>query len=53
MSDKQFKAFLEKFKSDTSLWEKLKGAADVAAGHEIAQQSRFANTAEDIQSMQP
>ena len=52
MSEEQLKSFLEKVKTDTSLQEKLKGAADADAGHPIAWQSRFANTAEDIQSMQ-
>ena len=52
MSEEQFKAFLEKVKSDTSLQEKLKGAADADAALTIAKDAGFAITAEDIQSMQ-
>ena len=52
MSEEQLKAFLEKVKDDTSLQEKLKGAADAVAVVEIAKEAGFAITAEDIQSMQ-
>ena len=52
MSEEQLKAFLEKCKTDTSLQEKLKGAADADATLAIAQEAGFAITAEDIQSMQ-
>ena len=52
MSEEQLKAFLEKVKADTSLQEKLKAAADADAVAEIAKESGFAITAEDIQSMQ-
>ena len=52
MSDEQLKAFLEKLKADTSLQEKLNGAADADAVVEIAKEAGFAITAEDIQSMQ-
>ena len=52
MSEEQFKAFLEKVKSDTSLQEKLKAAASPEAAIEIAKEAGFAITAEDIQSMQ-
>ena len=52
MSEEQLKAFLEKVKSDTSLQEKLNGAADADAVVEIAKEAGFAITAEDIQSMQ-
>ena len=52
MSDKHFKAFLGKVKADTSLQDKLKGAADADAGLAIAKESGYANTAEDIQLMQ-
>ena len=52
MSEDQLKAFLEKVKSDTSLQEKLKGAADADAALAIAKEAGFAITAEDIQSMQ-
>ena len=52
MSEEQLKAFLEKVKADTSLQEKLNGAADADAVMEIAKEAGFAITAEDIQSMQ-
>ena len=52
MSEEQLKAFLEKVKADTSLQEKLNGAADADAVVEIAKAAGFAITAEDIQSMQ-
>ena len=52
MSEEQLKAFLEKLKADTSLQEKLNGAADADAVVEIAKEAGFAITAEDIQSMQ-
>ena len=50
MSEEQLKAFLEKVKADTSLQEKLNGAADADAVLEIAKEAGFAITAEDIQS---
>ena len=52
MSEEQLKAFLETVKGDTSLQEKLNGAADADAVMEIAKEAGFAITAEDIQSMQ-
>ena len=52
MSEEQLKAFLEKVKADTSLQEKLNGAADADAVMQIAKAAGFAITAEDIQSMQ-
>ena len=52
MSEEQLKAFLEKVKGDTSLQEKLNGAADADAVVEIAKEAGFSITAEDIQSMQ-
>ena len=52
MSEEQLNAFLEKVKADTSLQEKLNGAADADAVVEIAKAAGFAITAEDIQSMQ-
>ena len=54
MSEEQLKAFLEKVKVDTSLQEKLNGAAeDADAFVEIAKAAGFAITPEDIQlSMQ-
>ena len=51
MSEKQLKAFLEKVIADNSLKEKLKGAADADAAIAIAQETGFANIAEDIQSV--
>ena len=51
MSEEQFKAFLEKVKSDTSLQEKLKAASTPEAAIDIAKAAGFAITAEDIQSM--
>ena len=52
MSEEQLKAFLEKVKADTSLQEKLNGAADADTVVEIAKEAGFVITAEDIQSMQ-
>ena len=52
MSEEQLKAFLEKVKGDTSIQEKLNGAADADTVVEIAKEAGFAITAEDIQSMQ-
>ena len=52
MSEEQFNAFLEKVKGDTSLQEKLNGAADADAVVAIAKEAGFAISAEDIQSMQ-
>ena len=52
MSEEQLKSFLEKVKTDTSLQEKLKAAADADALTTIAKEAGFAITAEDIQSMQ-
>ena len=52
MSEEQLKAFLEQVKTDTSLQEKLKAAADADAALAIAKEAGFAITAEDIQSMQ-
>ena len=52
MSEEQLNAFLEKVKADTSLQEKLNGAADADAVVEIAKDAGFSITAEDIQSMQ-
>ena len=51
MSEEQLKSFLEKVKTDTSLQEKLKGAADADAALAIAKEAGFAITTEDIQSM--
>ena len=52
MSEEQLKSFLEKVKTDTTLQEKLKAAADADAALAIAKEAGFAITAEDIQSMQ-
>jgi predicted ribosomally synthesized peptide with nif11-like leader len=52
MSEEQLNAFLEKVKADTSLQEKLNGAADADTVVEIAKEAGFAITAEDIQSTQ-
>ena len=51
MSEEQLKSFLDKVKTDTSLQEKLKGAADADEALAIAKEVGFAITAEDIQSM--
>ena len=52
MSEEQLKAFLEKVKADTSLQEKLNGAADSDAVVELAKEAGFSITPEDIQSKQ-
>ena len=52
LSEEQLKSFLAKVKDDTSLQEKLKGAADADAALAIAKEAGFAITAQDIQSMQ-
>ena len=52
MSEEQLKAFLEKDQGDNSLQDKLKAAATPEAAIEIAKDSGFSITAEDIQSMQ-
>ncbi|QNI53005.1 nif11-like leader peptide domain protein [Synechococcus sp. BIOS-E4-1] len=49
MSDKQFKAFLEKVKTDISLQEKLKAAADSDAIVAIAKDVGYIISADDIQ----
>ena len=52
MSKEQLKAFIEKAKADTSLQDKLKGAASPEAAIESANEAGFVITAEVIQSMQ-
>ena len=52
MSEEQLKAFLEKVQSDTELQEKLKIASSSEAAIEIAKETGFVITTEDIQSMQ-
>ena len=52
MSEEQLKAFLEKVKTDTSLQEKLKGAADADAALAIAKEAGFMISADDITKAQ-
>ncbi len=52
MSEEQLKAFLEKVKSDTSLQEKLKAAADANAVAAIAKEAGFSISADDINKAQ-
>ena len=48
MSEKQLKSFLEKVKGDTSLQEKLKGAADADAALAIAKDAGFIISIDDL-----
>jgi len=48
MSEEQLKAFLEKVKSDTSLQEKLKSAADADAVIDIAKEAGFTVSGEEL-----
>ena len=48
MSEEQLKAFLDKVKSDTSLQEKLKAAADANAVIGIAKEAGFMISADDL-----
>ena len=50
MSEEQLKAFLEKVKADTSLQEKLKGAADADAALAIAKEAGFSISADDLKN---
>ena len=52
MSEEQLKAFLEKVKSDTSLQEKLKGAADDDKVVEIAKEAGFVVSIDEIKTAQ-
>ena len=52
MSEEQLKAFLEKVKGDTSLQEKLKGAADNDAVVAIAKGAGFSISSDDISKAQ-
>lgn len=52
MSEEQFKAFLEKVQSDTSLQVKLKAAADANAVVSIAKEAGFSISAEDLTQAQ-
>ena len=48
MSEEQLKSFLEKVKTDTSLQEKLKAAADANAVAAIAKEAGFSISADDL-----
>ena len=48
MSEEQLKAFLEKVKTDASLQEKLKAAADNDAVAAIAKDAGFSISADDL-----
>ena len=52
MSEEQLKSFLEKVKTDTSLQEKLKAAADADAALAIAKEAGFMISAEDLKNAQ-
>ena len=52
MSEEQLKAFLEKVKSDTSLQEKLKAAADTDAVLAIAKEAGFSVSVDDLKMAQ-
>ena len=52
MSEEQLKAFLEKVKSDTSLQEKLKAAADANTVAAIAKEAGFSISADDLTKAQ-
>ena len=48
MSEEQLKAFLEKVRTDTSLQEKLKTAADANAVVAIAKEAGFSISADEL-----
>ena len=50
MSEEQLKAFLEKVKTDASLQEKLKAAADADAVLAIAKDAGFRISADDLKN---
>ena len=52
MSEEQLKAFLEKVKTDASLQEKLKAAADNDAVTAIAKEAGFSISADDLKNAQ-
>ena len=52
MSEEQLKAFLEKVKTNTSLQEKLKAAADIDAVAAIAKEEGFSISADDLKNAQ-
>ena len=53
MSEEQLKAFIEKFKADTSIQEKLKAAADADAVLAIAKEAGFSISTDDLKNAQP
>ena len=52
MSEEQLKAFLEKVKGDTALQDKLKEATNADAVVEIAKESVFSISADDLKKAQ-
>ncbi len=52
MSEEQLKALLEKVKTDTSLQEKLKAAADANAVAAIAKEAGFSISVDDLTNAQ-
>ena len=52
MSEEQLKAFLEKVKTDSSLQENLKGAADADAALAIAKEAGFSISTADLEKAQ-
>ena len=52
MSEEQLKAFLEKVKTETSLQEKLKTAADIEAVVAIAKEAGFMISVEEFKKAQ-
>ena len=52
MSEEQLKSFLEKVKADTSLREKLKGAADADAALAITKEAGFMISTDDLKNAQ-
>ena len=52
MSEEQLKAFLEKVKTDASLQEKLKAAANADAVTAIAKEAGFSISADDLKNAQ-
>ena len=52
MSEEQLKAFLKKVKTDASLQEKLKAAADNDAVTAIAKEAGFSISADDLKNAQ-
>ena len=52
MSEEQLKAFLEKIKTDASLQEKLKAAANADAVTAIAKEAGFSISADDLKNAQ-